>query len=77
MSKKYTNKKKTTVKVTTGETVVVLPYDFFMHIAETYDYLATEQTDNYDIQWYRDLADSIRFQAGTNHFEDAEEYDEW
>lgn len=77
MSKKYSNKKKVNVKVVNGQTVVVLPWEWFMHIAETYDYLATERADPEDMQWYHELADTIRFQSDENLFSNIEEYDEW
>lgn len=77
MSKKQMNKKKINVKLNLGETTVVLHYDSFMHIAETYDFFASEQTDNEFAQWYRDIADIIRFQAAENCFYSQEEYDEW
>ena len=71
------SKKKIGIKLTTGETAVVLTYDQFMHIAETYDYLATEQDNEQDAQAFRDIADMIRYQSSENYFLSEDEYEEW
>jgi hypothetical protein len=71
------NKKKLNIKVMQNETAVVLNYDVFMHIAESYDYFASEEVDLDVAQWYRDIADSIRYQSGLNHFENESNDDEW
>lgn len=77
MSKKQMSKKKIGIKLTAGETAVVLTYDQFMHIAETYDYLATEQDNEQDAQAFRDIADTIRYQSNENYFLSEDEYEEW
>lgn len=77
MSKKQMNKKKLNVKIIEGETAVVLNYDVFLHIAESYDYFASEETDLETAKWYREIADSIRYQSGVNHFETNSDIDEW
>ena len=77
MSKKQNNKKKISLKLTVGETAVVLSYDIAMHIAETYDYLANEHNDEYS-DWYRQSADMIRSQAMENYFDsEDDDYEEW
>lgn len=76
MSKKQMNKKKVTVKLTTGQSVLVLDYESLMHIAESYDFLGQEKNDEYS-QWYFDLADEIRRQTLENYFDNDSEYDEW
>lgn len=77
MSKKQMNKKKIGIKLTAGETAVALTYDQFMHIAETYDYLATEQDNEQDAQAFRDIADAIRYQSNQNYFLSEGEYEQW
>ena len=77
MPKKQNNKKKISLKLTVGETAVVLNYDVAMHIAETYDYLANEQGDQYS-DWYRQVADMMRSQAMENYFDsEDDDYEEW
>lgn len=77
MTKKQISKKKVSLKLTHGETAVVLDFDTFMHIAETYDFLATQESAEYK-DWYYGIADIIRYQAGANCFqEDEDEEYEW
>lgn len=77
MTKKQANKKKVNVKINKGESIVIFNYETLLHIAETYDFLATQEEDIEGQRWYRDVADSIRYQSGINHFEDDIEYEEW
>lgn len=77
MSKKQMSKKKIGIKLTAGDTAVVLTYEQFLHIAETYDYLATEQDNEQDAQAFRDIADTIRYQSNENYFHSEDEYEEW
>jgi hypothetical protein len=77
MSKKQINKKKLNLKLVIGESAVVLNYETFLHIAETYDYLGSLESEQDAQIWYRDVADAIRYQAGFNHFLNDEEYEEW
>lgn len=79
MSKKQIRKKKIGLKLVPNETAVVLQHDIFMHIAQTYDYLAGEEEDSDYRDWFYQIADVIRLQANENYFEDSgnqEEY-EW
>jgi len=77
MSKKQNNKKKLNVKLIHGQTVIVLDYDTALHIAETYDYLANEQQDEYSDS-FRAIADTVRSQAYENYFDSSEDqYEEW
>lgn len=77
MPKKQNNKKKINLKITTGETAVVLDYETALHIAETYDYLANQQNDDYS-DWFRQVADKIRAQAMENYFDsEDDDYEEW
>jgi hypothetical protein len=77
MTKKQMNKKKISLKLITGQTAIVLDYDVAMHIAETYDYLATEHKDEYS-ESFRAIADHIRYEANENYFNDSgDEYEDW
>jgi hypothetical protein len=71
------NKKKISLKLNEGESALVLHYDNLMHIAESYDYFASQEKDPDTGNWYRELADSIRYQAGINHFEGPDEEYDW
>lgn len=77
MSKKQINKKKISVKLTHGETAIVLGYDTFLHIAETYDYLASQEEKNEHRDAYYEIADSIRYQAGENYFQQSEDEEDY
>lgn len=77
MSKKQINKKKLNLKLIIGESAVVLNYETFLHIAETYDYLGSLESEHDAQVWYREVADAIRYQAELNHFLNDEEYEEW
>lgn len=77
MSKKQVNKKKLNLKLVVGESAIVLTYDTFLHIAETYDYLGSMETEVEAQNWYREVADAIRYQAELNNFLNDEEYEEW
>ena len=76
MTKKQMSKKKITLKIVPGETAVVMNYDVAMHIAESYDFFAHD-ADAETAQWYRDVADMIRYQAMENYFEDGNNEEEW
>ena len=78
MSKKQMNKKKISLKLMQGETAVVLSYDTFIHICDTYDILASEQENLDYAAAYREIADSIRFQSAENYFSESDpSYEEW
>lgn len=77
MSKKNNNKKKLNIKLTHGETAIVIDYETALHIAETYDYLANEHQDEYSDS-FRAIADTVRAQAYENYFDSSkDEYEEW
>lgn len=76
MSKKQNVRKKINLKLYPEETAVVLDYDTAMHIAETYDYLATEHLDEYSDS-FRQIADNIRSQANENYYNEQDGYEEW
>jgi len=77
MGKKLSNKKKINLRLSVGDTAIVITHDLAMHIAETYDYLATEHQDEHSDS-FREIADHIRFQANENHYDELnDEYDEW
>ncbi len=77
MTKKQMNKKKISLKLITGQTAIVLDHEVAMHIAETYDYLATEHKDEYS-ESFRAIADHIRYEANENYFNDSgDEYEDW
>ena len=76
MSKKQMNKKKIAVKLTPGDTAIVINYEIAMHIAESYDFFAND-ADQDTAQWYRDVADTIRYQAMENFFENENNEEEW
>ncbi len=77
MSKKQNNKKKINLKLVTGETAIVIDYDTALHIAETYDYLATQENDEYSDS-FRRVADLVRSQALENYFDSSQDdYEEW
>lgn len=75
MSKKQMSKKKLTVKVMAGETAIVMSNDVALHIAESYDFFANS-SEKEEAQWYRDVADMIRYQALENYFEPGSNDDE-
>ena len=66
-------KKKQTVKVAPGESVLVMSYDTLMYLAETCDLLAREQSTVTDSIAWMDIADQIRYQSAENHYEIEEE----
>lgn len=77
MTRKQMSKKKISVKLNVGETAIVVNHELAMHIAETYDYLATEHQDEHSDS-FREIADHIRFQANENHYNESDtEYEEW
>ena len=78
MAKKQTMKKKINIKVTAGETYLILDESTALHIAETYDFLAMQEENSEYASWYRDVADTIRCQA-TEHLyvEDDLDYEDW
>lgn len=77
MSKKQNNKKKLSVRLSYGETAIVIDYETALHIAETYDYLANENEDGHSDS-FRRVADLVRAQAMENYFDSMEEdYEEW
>ena len=76
-NRKKMSKKKISVKLNVGETAIVINHELAMHIAETYDYLATEHQDEHSDS-FREIADHIRFQANENHYDESDdEYEEW
>jgi hypothetical protein len=77
MSKKQNNKKKLSVKLSIGDTAIVIDYETAMHIAETYDYLANEN-ENEHAESFRRVADTVRMQAIENYFDSTDDdYEEW
>ena len=77
MGKKLSNKKKISLKLSVGDTAIVLTHELAMHIAQTYDYLATEHQDEHSDS-FREIADNVRFQANENHYDELnDEHDEW
>jgi len=62
-------KKKQTVKLSPGDSVVVMQYQTLMYLAETCDILAGDQASEDDADSWRNIADEIRFQCTENHFE--------
>lgn len=60
-----------------GQVCIVIDYDTAMHIAESYDYFATQNEDEYS-QSFRDIADDIRIQSNETYYDLAEDqYEEW
>lgn len=76
MSKKQNIRKKISLRLFPEETAIVISFDTAMHIAETYDYLASEHIDEYSDS-FRQIADMIRQQANENYYAGQEEYEEW
>lgn len=77
MPKKQNNKKKLSVKLSIGDTAIVIDYQTAMHIAETYDYLANENQDEY-ADSFRAVADTVRMQAVENYFDSIDDdYEQW
>ena len=71
------NKKKHSVKLNPGDSVVVMSYETLLYLAETFDLLAVDQSNQEDAAAWRSIADEIRFQAEENQYqpiEDEEEY---
>jgi hypothetical protein len=71
------NRKKHSVKLSPGDSVLVLSYDTLLYLAETFDLLAVDQNNQEDAAAWRSIADEIRFQAEENYYkpvEDEEEY---
>lgn len=67
------SKKKHTVKLSPGDSVVVFPYDTLLYLAETFDLLSVNQDNETDAESWRIIADEIRFQADENHYKQNEE----
>lgn len=77
MSKKQNSKNKLSLKLSIGETAIVIDYETALHIAETYDYLANENEDEH-AESFRRVADTVRMQAIENHFDSMDDdYEEW
>ena len=77
MSKKQNNKKKLSLKLSIGDTAIVIDYETAMHIAETYDYLANENEHEH-AESFRAVADTVRMQAMENYFDSTDDdYEEW
>jgi hypothetical protein len=68
VTKKNNNKKKVNVKLSAGQTLVVLNYEDAKHIADTYDFLSTEFQSHDDISYFLNLAADIRNQSVDNYF---------
>lgn len=66
------NKKKHSVKLNPGDSVIVLPYETLLYFAETCDLLAVDQQSEQDAQAWRNIADEIRFQAEENYYQPIE-----
>lgn len=76
--KKQVSKKKISVKLLPGQSIVVMDYDSLMYLANTCDFLASDQDNLEDAQAWRSIADEIRFQANENVFSEDENYlEEW
>lgn len=69
-------KKKYIAKLVPGQVCIVLDYDTAMHIAESYDYFATQQDDEYSDS-FRRIADDIRIQSQETYYSMDENYEEW
>ena len=69
-------KKKYIAKLMPGQVCIVLDYDIAMHIAESYDYFATEKDDEYSDS-YRVIADDIRVQSQETYYGMDDSYEEW
>jgi len=70
-------KKKHTVKMSPGDTAVVMPYSSFLYLAETCDILAADQLTEEDANAWREIGDMIRYQANDNHYEVEIEEEYW
>jgi len=68
-------KRKQIIKVSPGESVLIMPYDTLMYLAETCDILARDQPTATDSIVWMDIADQIRYQSAENYYEVEEE--EW
>jgi hypothetical protein len=70
-------KKKHIAKLLPGQVCLVFDSDIALHIAETYDFVSMDAEEEY-IQYYKDVADSIRLQVQETYYDGGEgEYDEW
>lgn len=77
MTKKQNSRKKISLKLSQGETAIVIDYATALHIAETYDYLANQEQDEHSDS-FRMVADLVRTQAAQNYFDDfSDGYEEW
>jgi len=70
------NRKKRSVKLNPGDSVVVLNYQTLMYLSETCDMLASEHEDQESAEAWRAIADEIRIQTVESHYELSEE-EEW
>ena len=71
------NKKKHSVKLNPGDSMVSLPYETLLYLAETCDILAVDQENQEDAAAWRNIADEIRFQADENYYEPVENEEEY
>jgi len=71
------SKKKHTVKLNPGDSVVVFPRDTLLYLAETFDLLSVDQENQADAEAWRTIADEIRFQTEENFYQPIEEEEYW
>lgn len=69
-------KKKYITKLMPGQVAIVLDYEIAMHIAETYDFLAMQEGDEYSDS-YTNVADDIRAQSLESYYSSEDQYEEW
>lgn len=69
-------KKKHIAKLLPGQVAIVLDYEIAMHVAETYDFLATQEGGEYS-DAYTQVADDIRNQAYESYYAAQDQNEEW
>jgi hypothetical protein len=78
MSKKQTQKKKVTVKVTPGEAIFVADMEVLKHIMDTYTDMAKAEKDHQTTEYYLNIVSEILdWTTKTFYSGQADDEEEW
>jgi hypothetical protein len=78
MSKKQTQKKKVTVKITPGEAIFVAEMEVLKHIMDTYSAMAKSSKEQSDVAQFNKIAsDILEWTTRTFYSGQADDEEEW
>lgn len=77
MSKKQTNKKKVTVKLTPGQAVYVADIDKLQHIMDLYASMADQCPDPTEKQAWMNIVEELQLSISETYFNPEDEDEEW